>query len=433
MANPYRALALGLFGAFGIAAAGAFFAGGDDAPAEAPAPAPLLPAAYATPVEVAHHDTLRRGETLSELLARSALDEAQAKSLLAELARHQDPRTLKPGAVIAYRTRTDDGALRGLEMKLDADRTLEVRPDAGTLTARVAEVPVRADTAVLAGSVTTSLYQALLSAEGDLPRGERQRIADLLADRIFAWQVDFSRDIQVGDRFRVMYERMARPDGTARSGRVLGVEFEVRGRVHDAYLFRTADGFEDYYAGDGESLKRAFLRAPLEFRRISSVFSTARFHPILGRFRAHRGIDYAASSGTPVRAVGDGVVQSASYGSGYGNVVNIRHQRGYASRYAHLRGFAKGIRPGARVRQGDVIGYVGMTGLATGPHLHYEFHENGRAINPTSIRYLTGSPVPAGSRAAFRATVSARVAAMDRESGSTRLAAAPGAASRRGE
>lgn len=433
MANPYRALALGLFGAFGIAAAGAFFAGGDDAPAEAPAPAPLLPAAYATPVEVAHHDTLRRGETLSELLARSALDEAQAKSLLAELARHQDPRTLKPGAVIAYRTRTDDGALRGLEMKLDADRTLEVRPDAGTLTARVAEVPVRADTAVLAGSVTTSLYQALLSAEGDLPRGERQRIADLLADRIFAWQVDFSRDIQVGDRFRVMYERMARPDGTARSGRVLGVEFEVRGRVHDAYLFRTADGFEDYYAGDGESLKRAFLRAPLEFRRISSVFSTARFHPILGRFRAHRGIDYAASSGTPVRAVGDGVVQSASYGSGYGNVVNIRHQRGYASRYAHLRGFAKGIRPGARVRQGDVIGYVGMTGLATGPHLHYEFHENGRAINPTSIRYLTGSPVPAGSRAAFRATVSARVAAMDRASGSTRLAAAPGAASRRGE
>jgi murein DD-endopeptidase MepM/ murein hydrolase activator NlpD len=206
---------------------------------------------------------------------------------------------------------------------------------------------------------------------------------------------------------------------------VLGVQFSIAGRAREAYLFRTPDGTEDYFDRDGESLRRAFLRAPLEFRRISSAFTTSRFHPVLRINRPHHGIDYAAATGTPVRAVGDGVIARAGWGNGYGNVVDIRHQRGYSSRYAHLNGFARGLRAGSRVRQGDIIGYVGATGMATGPHLHYEFHENGRPVNPTSVRYITGEPVPRRHREAFRAAVRIQVAAMERLSADTvHLAAA---------
>jgi murein DD-endopeptidase MepM/ murein hydrolase activator NlpD len=216
---------------------------------------------------------------------------------------------------------------------------------------------------------------------------------------------------------------VVRPDNTARNSRVLAVQLEARGRTHEAYLFRAPDGTEDYYARDGSSLKRAFLRAPLEFRRISSAFSRSRFHPVLGIARPHNGIDYAAATGTPVRAVGDGVIGKAGWGGGYGNVVEIRHQQGYMSRYAHLNGFARGIRPGVRVRQGDLIGYVGSTGMSTGPHLHYEFHVNGRPVDPNSIRSLTGEPVPSRHRGLFQNKVGLQLSYLDRWVDSLRLAA----------
>lgn len=378
-----------------------------------PPPIPILGSLHAAPVDVPHADTLRPGETLSELLERTRLDAEAARALLAELSEVADPRTIRPGLVVQYRTSTRDGRVRGMSTQVDADRSLAFRRLGARWTAALEEVPVRTDTAVLAGTVRRSLYQGLMDADGDVPRGERQAVADILADRIFAWKIDFSRDLQPGDAFRILYERAVRPDGTARTSRVLAVQFDIAGATHDAYLF-TVDGADDYFDGEGESLRRAFLRAPLEFRRISSSYSTGRFHPILRRVRAHHGIDYAASQGTPIRAVGDGVVQKAGWGGGYGNVVEIRHQRGYASRYAHLRNFAEGVRPGTRVKQGQLIGYVGTTGLSTGPHLHYEFHMNGRPVNPTSIRHLTGEPVPGGARGRFLAQRDARVSAMDR-------------------
>ncbi|HEX2094375.1 MAG TPA: peptidoglycan DD-metalloendopeptidase family protein [Longimicrobiaceae bacterium] len=421
MANPYRILALGVLAAVGLAGAGSFLH--RPVATEQPKPPVLLPAAYANPAEVAFQDTLRKGETLSELLERSRLDQASAAALLAQLQEHQDPRGLRPGAVVSYRKTFVGGEVRGMEMSLDADRTLRVRRERGAWDASVEEVPVRMDTAALVGTVESSLYQAVLSARGaDVPRAERERIVDLLADRIFAWQIDFSRDLRPGDSYRILYEREVRPDGSARSWRLLGALFDLDGREYSAFLFRTPDGIEDYYDRQGESLRRAFLRAPLEFRRITSAFSTSRFHPILRRARAHHGIDYAASSGTPIRAVGDGVVAKAGWGGGYGNVVEIRHRRGYSSRYAHMRGFARGIRPGARVRQGDIIGYVGSTGLSTGPHLHYEFHMAGRPVNPSSIRYITGDPIPGGLRSRFRSAVNAQLARMEREESTVRYA-----------
>jgi murein DD-endopeptidase MepM/ murein hydrolase activator NlpD len=415
MANPYRILSLGVLGAFGLALGSVFVVKRKPKDEGPPAPPPLLATAYAAPVEAVHRAELRKGETLSQLMERMRLDGEAASALLASLSASADPRSLRPGMAVEWRTSVKTGGLRRMTMKLDADRTLDVDGRRGAIQAEVKEVEVRPDTAVLAGTVRRSLYQAMLDGKGDIPRAERERMVDLLADRIFAYKIDFSRDLKPGDSYSILAERMVRPDGTARTSRILAVRFDVGEKSHQAFFF-SADGEEDYYDADGESMKRAFLRAPLEFRRISSVFSTGRFHPILRRMRAHNGIDYAAAPGTPVRAVGDGVIRKASWGGGYGNVVEVSHRGGYASRYAHLRGYAKGIRPGVRVTAGTVIGYVGSTGMSTGPHLHYEFHMAGRPVNPASIKHLTGAPVPGGARSRFRAAVQSRLALMERAS-----------------
>ena len=432
MRTSQRILSLGVFAAFGVAIAGSFVE--LRVSPNAVAPPALLPAAHANPAEVGFQDTLRSGETISELLSRAALAESEADALLAELNQFQDPRRLRPGSVISYRKSFETGSVRGMALRIDADRTLNMQRAGSSWAGAIEEVPVETDSVVLTGSVRSSLYAALAAGDGEgVPASERERIADLLADRIFAWQIDFSRDLRPGDQFRILSERMVRPDGTARAGRVLGVQLSLNGRDHEAYLYQTADGTEDYYGRDGESLKRAFLRAPLEFRRISSAFSRSRFHPVLRTNRPHLGIDYSASSGTPVRAVGDGVIRRANFSSSYGNVIELAHNRGYASRYAHLRGFARGIRPGVRVKQGDLIGYVGSTGLSTAPHLHYEFHSGGKAVDPNSIKSLTGEPVPSRYRSDFRATIASRLRVLDRASDPILLADAGRAAGRNAE
>jgi len=419
MAQSRRFFAVGVVGGLGLALTSM----GDKPREEKPRPVAVPVAqvrAAPRPAEVSYADTLRQGETLSELMGRTRLNIEEARALLAHIEAVQDVRKVRPGLVLRYTQATFDGLMKRAELGLDADHVLSVEAGKEGLAARVAEVEVRPDTAVLAGTVKSSLYQALMEGAGDVPRAERGRIADVLADQIFAWKLDFSSDLRAGDSFRIVYERMARPDGTARSGRVLAVQFEVGGKLQEAYLFRQ-HGRDDYFDGSGESLRRAFLRAPLEFRRISSTFSTGRYHPILHRMRAHKGVDFAASRGTPVRAVGDGVVARAGWSGGYGNVVQLRHMRGYGSSYAHLSRFADGIRAGTRVRQGDVIGYVGSTGLSTGPHLHYEFHSDGRAVDPNRVKFITGEPVVASARGRFRALVEQRMAVMDR-AGSPRLA-----------
>jgi murein DD-endopeptidase MepM/ murein hydrolase activator NlpD len=433
MRNSQRFLAVGVLSTFGLAIAGGFFASRPGQPG-LPAPPALLPAAHASPAEVGIQDTLHAGETLSALLARAKLAEADAQALLETLREHQDPRRLRAGSVVSYRLSTESGAVRGVEFRLDADRTLSLEHEGEAWSGSVKTVPVHADTVTLAGAVRTSLYASLLDADGEgVAPAEREKIADVLADRIFAWQVDFARDIQPGDHYRILYERMVRPDGTARSGRVLGVQFSIHDRDYEAYLFRSPDGAEDYYERDGGSLKRAFLRAPLEFRRISSVFSKSRHHPLLRTTRPHYGIDYAASAGTPVHSVGDGVVVRVGRAGGYGNLVEIRHSHGYTTRYGHLRSFAKSLRRGMRVKQGDVIGYVGMTGLATGPHLHYEFRIDGRPVDPKTVKFITGDPVERRYRSAFRQTVHAQIAALDRGSEPVLLADLGSGAPKAGE
>lgn len=264
--------------------------------------------------------------------------------------------------------------------------------------------PIRwsAQPIVLAGRITTSLYDALDTEIDDtlLAPEDRVRLAWDLAD-IFAWQVDFSRDIRPGDSFRVVAERLVSEDGEVRFGRVMAGDMVIGGLGYTAYRWTSADGSSGFYDAEGRSLRRAFLLAPVQFRRISSGMSSGRLHPILGVVRKHEGIDFAAAPGTPVMAAGDGVVARRDWTGGYGNLVEIRHANGIVTRYGHLQSFAKGLVNGMRVSQGDVIGYVGSTGLATGPHLHYEFRVNGVARSPRDADLGTGDPVPLAQRREF--------------------------------
>jgi murein DD-endopeptidase MepM/ murein hydrolase activator NlpD len=219
---------------------------------------------------------------------------------------------------------------------------------------------------------------------------------------IFGWDIDFALDIRQGDSFSLLYEEHYLDGEKLRNGRILAAEFHNRGDRFQAVLFTDPDGRGQYYSPDGKSMRKAFLRSPVDFRRISSTFQRERFHPVLGERRPHRGVDYAAATGTPIKAAGDGRVITRGVQGGYGNTVIIQHGNNITTLYAHLSRFQKGVTNGSRVRQGQVIGYVGKTGLATGPHLHYEFRINGRHQNPLTVKLPDAEPIPSKYREAFQ-------------------------------
>ncbi len=227
-------------------------------------------------------------------------------------------------------------------------------------------------------------------------------IAIQIAD-IFSTDIDFHRDLRRGDRFTVVYETFHDQGEWLRTGRVLAAEFVNNDKVYQAVWFQYGENEGGYYTLEGKNIRKAFLRSPLEFSRITSGFTTARFHPVLQEWRAHRGIDYGAPTGARVKATGDGVVEFAGRQGGYGNLVVLRHQSQYTTWYGHLSGMAKGLRKGARVAQGEVIGYVGSTGLATGPHLHYEFRISNVHQNPLRVVLPSAPPITDEQRPRFDA------------------------------
>jgi murein DD-endopeptidase MepM/ murein hydrolase activator NlpD len=222
---------------------------------------------------------------------------------------------------------------------------------------------------------------------------------------VFSGDIDFYHDLRRGDRFTVLYETLWIEGEPAGTGRILAAEFENKGTVLRAFRWTAPDGSEGYYTEDGRGARKAFLRSPMALSRVTSGFSLARLHPILGTWRAHKGVDYGAPSGTPVRATAHGTVSHAGRQGGYGNVVVVRHAGATTTLYAHLSRFAKGVRAGARVSQGETIGYVGQTGWATGPHLHYEFRVGDVPRNPQSIAMPAAEPVAAAHRPAFHAAI----------------------------
>jgi murein DD-endopeptidase MepM/ murein hydrolase activator NlpD len=364
-----------------------------------PVARPELPVRTVARPEPEMLDTLRRGETVSELFARHRVSGLDLGALDPALA--LDPRRLRSGLVFSFRHTAPDSAPSRISVRTGPEQRVVFQRVADRWSSAVEPIAWKAEEVRIEGGIDNSLYEALDAQVGDdqLDAGDRQRLAWDLAD-IYAWQVDFTRDIQPGDRFQVLFERLISEDGEVRFGRVLASDLTMSGRSLTAFRFDT-DGRTAFYDADGNSLRRAFLRAPVQFRRISSNFARARFHPILGLTRRHEGTDYAAAPGTPVMAAGDGVVLREGWAGGYGNLIELGHRNGITTRYGHLRGFARGVRPGARVQQGQTIGFVGSTGLATGPHLHYEFRVNGVAQDSRRVELGTGEPVREALRTDF--------------------------------
>lgn len=362
-----------------------------DAAPEARAAVARMPAP--APTHALSADTLQRGETLSELLARNNVLDINLGAVAGSL----DPRRLRAGLVFTFRRPVDDSVPDRVTVRTSPDQRLRFSRAAAGWESEVETIAWTPDVIRVEGTILSSLYEALDRevAESLLGGAAREQLAWAIADA-YAWQVDFTRDTRQGDRFAVVLERLVSEEGDVRFGRVLAGELAINGRELPAFRFEGG-----YFDDEGNSLKRAFLRAPLSFRRISSNFSRARFHPVLGRTRKHEGTDYAASTGTPVMAAGDGTVIRAGRAGGYGNLVEIRHRNGITTRYAHLSRIR--TRVGARVTQEQVIGLVGATGLASGPHLHYEFRVNGVAKDSRRVELGNGAPVERGKRAAFEA------------------------------
>jgi murein DD-endopeptidase MepM/ murein hydrolase activator NlpD len=380
-----------------------------------PALAPLDAAATAG---YWREERIQRGDTIGRVLARLGVDDSEALAFLRTDPTARPLYQLRPGK--SLRVETDgDGALWELRFVAGNGLLLSITRNGERVTATSAPAPVDVHWKMAAGEIRTSLYGAADAA--GLPDAVTLQLAD-----VFAGDIDFYKDIQRGDRFAVVYE-MRYVDGEAAGpGRIVAAEFENRGKTHRAFLWREADAGENYYAADGAALRRAFLRSPMEFSRVTSGFSNARQHPILQTWRAHRGVDYGAPAGTPIRATGNGKVLFAGPQGGYGNVIELQHQGIFSTLYAHLSRFAPNVRTGARVAQGEVIGYVGQTGWATGPHLHYEFRVANEQRNPLSIALPSGEPVPAARRPTFAARIEPAVAqlALARQFSSALFAAA---------
>lgn len=383
------ALVLGV-GAAGARRAG-YLGGLKTAPAVVVASAPVFE----------FRDTLRASETVSQLFERRGVNGVDWAAVARAVKNFRADR-LRSGLIFAFRQRHGEPTPHAVAVRTSHDTRLWMRRAADGWAASLERIPWRVESVAASGTIRSSLYDAMDEAVGDdvLPREERVQLVWGLSE-VYDWVVDFSRDLQDGDRFRVVAERLVSIEGEVRYGRVLAARLDLSGRHLYAFGFDQR-GRTEFYDAEGRSMKRDFLRAPLEFKRIASGFSRSRFHPILRSRRPHLGIDFGAAYGAPVRSVGGGTVTAAGRMGSYGNMVEIRHNPRTTTRYAHLSRLGPGISVGARVAQGATVGYVGASGLATSPHLHYELRIGGNAVNPRR-RFATGSgaPLPGAQRPAF--------------------------------
>jgi murein DD-endopeptidase MepM/ murein hydrolase activator NlpD len=326
-----------------------------------------------------------RNDTMDAIFGRMALDKTDLAAIRKLPGIRQSLDFLKPGDAISV-THTNAGEIRHLSRKVSETRTLEVvREDSG-FAAKMIDNPVETRVRTAGASIASSLFQA----------AESSKISDAVALKlanVFAYDIDFVLDIREGDHFTVAYEQIYQDGKYLRDGEVLAAEFVNDGRTYRAVRFGGDGGVAGYYTPDGKPLRKAFLRAPVDFTRVSSAFAANRLHPILNLIRGHMGTDYAAPIGTPVHAAGDGRVSFEGIRGGYGNAITLLHDHNISTLYGHMSRFAKNVHLGSHVNQGDVIGYVGMTGLATGPHLHYEYLLRGVHMNPQTVPLPGAEPL----------------------------------------
>jgi len=379
-------------------------------------PQPVVSVVAAEGVGYWREDHIRRGDTIGSVLARLGVDDPAALLFLRTNPSARPLYQLRPGKPLSVET-DGEGRLISLRFVTGDGERLTIARHGDELAAQTTAAPVEIRWEMAAGEIRSSLFGAADAA--GLPDSVTLQMAD-----VFAGDIDFYQDLRRGDRFSVVYEMRYIDGEPVGAGRIVAAEFDNRGRAIRALLWRGDDGREDYFTDDGAPLRKAFLRSPMEFSRVTSGFSNARFHPIMQDWRAHKGVDYAAPTGTPVRATGNAKVTFAGKQNGYGNVIELRHQGAFSTLYAHLSRLAPQVRTGARVAQGEVIGYVGQTGWATGPHLHYEFRVGGEQRNPLTVALPSSEPLAPAHRLAFaeRAAPAAAQLALARQLSGAQLA-----------
>jgi murein DD-endopeptidase MepM/ murein hydrolase activator NlpD len=353
--------------------------------------------------------TVQRDDTLDQIFRSVGLDIETLAELRARPEIRKALDLLRPGDIITLVHA--DGVLQSLNRQISNTLTLSVSRAGDDYAVNYIENPLESEIVGKRARIDSSLFAAGQKA------GMKSQTIMTLANQIFGWDIDFALDIREGDEFGVLYEQKFQDGKYVTDGRVLAAEFVNQGKTHRAVWFESQDGaVEGYFTPEGKGMRKAFLRAPLDFTRISSVFNPRRVHPLSGRVRAHKGVDYAAPTGTPIYAAGDGRIEFAGRKGGYGNAVVIDHGRGITTLYGHMSRFNKAARNGRQVRQGDVIGYVGTTGASTGPHLHYEYRINGKHKDPSTIP-LPRTEIPAQYLAEFRSQAETALAKLELTSG----------------
>jgi murein DD-endopeptidase MepM/ murein hydrolase activator NlpD len=353
---------------------------------------PALPSAGDATESYWREVRIERGDTIASILQRLQIDDASAGQVLQRTSEARLLYRLIPGRTIRAHT-TAAGQLLALRY-LNGSQLLKIDREGDALVVSEGAAEVETRLHMRSGEIRSSLFAATDAA------GMSDAVAVQIAE-VFSTDIDFHRDLRKGDRFAAVYEVQYHQGEPVKTGRLLSAEFVNNGKTFQAVWFQNPDGEGGYYTPDGKNIRKAFLRSPLEFSRISSGFTISRFHPVLQTWRAHKGVDYAAPTGTRVRATGDGIIEFVGRQGGYGNLVVLRHQSKYTTWYGHLSGFAPGMQKGKRIVQGDVIGFVGSTGIATGPHLHYEFRTNDVHQDPLRVAMPPAPPLALQHRAAF--------------------------------
>jgi len=362
-----------------------------------------------------YKDYVRRDDTLQSLLSRLNIRNRDAQDFIrTDQAASEIAKALIPGKQIEAETDAD-GNLINLEYQLNAEEFITVHKTTSGYAAEKSTRKLEVRPILKSAKINNSLFGA--TDDANIP----DSIAIQLAD-IFESEIDFHTDLRKGDHFNVIYEGNYSQGELLKTGDVLAAEFVNNGKTYRAVGYRSQDGKMEYYTPDGKSLHKSFLRSPLEFTRVSSGFSVARFHPVLQTIRAHKGVDMAAPTGTRVKASGDAVVEFAGQKGGYGNVIVLKHNNGVSTVYGHLSRFAAGLKRGEKVAQGEIIGYVGMTGVATGPHLHYEFLLNGKHYDPMKVALPKANAIETRNKAEFD-TISNQLSAQLRLLSSSNIAA----------
>lgn len=348
-----------------------------------------------------------KGDTLSTLFEKVGLPATSVHEVLASDKQAKQFSQLKHGQKLEFEL-TQDGQLSNLHSKVSDLETITLTkgPKGFTFNRVITKPVVRS--AYVHGVINSSLSQS--AARAGLSHSLTMDMAN-----IFGYDIDFAQDIRQGDEFDVIYEQKVANGKVVGTGNILSARFTNRGKTYTAVRYTNKQGSSSYYTADGNSMRKAFIRTPVDFARISSRFSMGRKHPILNKIRAHKGVDYAAPRGTPIKAAGDGKVLLAGRRGGYGNTVIIQHGNTYRTLYGHMQGFAKGVKTGGSVKQGQVIGYIGTTGLSTGPHLHYEFQVNGVHVDPLGQKLPMADPIAKAERARFLQQSQPLMARMDQE------------------